>query len=245
MKISDNIYMLEIPSITNPQQLIHPLVINNKDKLLLIDTGYPGQVEEIKKAIEGKELNFNNLVAILLTHQDIDHVGCVNAILSEIPNVQVFASEIEEKYINGTESPTKLAALEKNLDNLPEQAKHLYDKMKNFYGNNKINIDLTLNDGNCIPGFQNITVIDTPGHTPGHISLYIKDNKTLITGDAFVIKDNKLSFTDPSLNFNDEMYIESLKKLSNYDIDTVICYHGGIYNENVNQAIKELSNKEY
>ena len=29
-----------------------------------------------------------------------------------------------------------------------------------------------------------LEVIETPGHMPGHISLYLKDSKTLICGDA-------------------------------------------------------------
>jgi len=35
--------------------------------------------------------------------------------------------------------------------------------------------------------------------------------------------------------------IKSLKKLTEYDIETVICYHGGLYNRDVNQRISELS----
>lgn len=31
--------------------------------------------------------------------------------------------------------------------------------------------------------------------------------------------------------------------LAEYDIETVICYHGGMYDNNVNKAIKELYNK--
>jgi len=48
--------------------------------------------------------------------------------------------------------------------------------------------------------------------------------------------------TDPSINFDTDLIIKSLKKLTEYDIETVICYHGGLYNENANQRILELSN---
>lgn len=245
MKVNEKIYVLKIPSAMNPGEFVYPTVITNKDKLLLIDTANPGQLDDLKKAIKGEGLKFDNLVAILLTHQDIDHVGSAYNIINELPNVQVFSSEIEEKYINGTETPTKLAYLEKNLGNLPEQAKFLYEKMKRFYSCNNVSIDLTLDDGDFIPGFEEVVVIDTKGHTPGHISLYDKESKTLITGDAFIIKDGALAFTSANLNFDDEMYLDSIKKLCNYDVDTVICYHGGVYKSNVNHSIKELSNKEY
>ena len=159
--------------------------------------------------------------------------------------MQVLSSEVEEKYINGSKTPTKLNYLEDNLNDLPKQAKLLYEKMKKFYNCNKINIDLTLSDGYNILGFGNIIVLDTARHTPGHISLYDKESKTLIVGDAFIIKYESLSFTASDLNLNDEMYLKSINKLSNYDINILICYHVGIYNNNVNYNIKKLANKKY
>ena len=245
MKLNNNIYVLKLKSAMNPEEFIYPTLIKNDDKILLIDTGNPGQFGEIKNAIENEGLSFDKLVAIILTHQDIDHVGTAYEIINAIPNVQVLASEVEEKYINGSKTPTKLTYLEDNFNDLPEQAKLLYEKMKKFYNCNKVNIDLTLSDGYTIPGFENIIVLDTAGHTPGHISLYDKESKTLIVGDAFIIKDESLSFTASDLNFNDEMYLTSIRKLCNYDINTVICYHGGVYNNNVNDNIKILANKKY
>jgi hypothetical protein len=35
---------------------------------------------------------------------------------------------------------------------------------------------------------------------------------------------------------------KSLKKLAEYDIEKVICYHGGLYKDKVNQRIEELAN---
>ena len=46
--------------------------------------------------------------------------------------------------------------------------------MKNFYSCNKVKIDEILKDGDLIPGFNEVSVIYTPGHTPGHLSLYIE-----------------------------------------------------------------------
>lgn len=244
MKINNNIYVLKLPSIMNPEEFVYPVVITNKDKMLLVDTGYPGEFNLIKEAIENEGLNFEGLSTIVLTHQDIDHVGTVKKIKDYLPNIIITASEGEEKYINGNETPTKVAALEKNIDYLPAEAKSLYEKMKGFYSRNQLNIDETLKDGQSVPGFSDISVINTPGHTPGHISLYVKGRKILIAGDAFVLENNKLAFTDTKLNYNDEMYVKSLKKLGDYDIKEVICYHGGIYKTNVNESIRELSSKQ-
>jgi hypothetical protein len=39
-----------------------------------------------------------------------------------------------------------------------------------------------------------------------------------------------------------DVAIQSLKKLTQYDIEAVICYHGGLYREDVNRRIAELAN---
>lgn len=114
--------------------------------------------------------------------------------------------------------------------------------MKNFYSCNKVEIDEILKEGDLIPGFNEVSVIYTPGHTPGHLSLYIEREKVLIAGDAFIIKDGNISTTDSDLNFNDEEYYSSLKKIHNYDISEVICYHGGVYKKNINEAIGNIIN---
>ena len=114
--------------------------------------------------------------------------------------------------------------------------------MKNFYSCNKVEIDEILKEEDLIPGFNEVSVIYTPGHTPGHLSLYIEREKVLIAGDAFIIKDGNISTTDSDLNFNDEEYYSSLKKIHNYDIREVICYHGGVYKKNINEAIESIIN---
>ncbi|MFP3381467.1 MBL fold metallo-hydrolase, partial [Bacillus sp. SIMBA_069] len=45
-------------------------------------------------------------------------------------------------------------------------------------------VDYTLIDGQELPFCGGIRVIHTPGHTPGHISLYLKQSKILIAGDS-------------------------------------------------------------
>lgn len=84
-------------------------------------------------------------------------------------------------------------------------------------------------------------VIDTPGHTPGHISLYHMPSKTLIAGDAMTIVDGQLLGPNPLHTFDISVAKESLERLTTYDIDSVICYHGGLYSGDTNSRILELA----
>lgn len=242
MKLNDNIYLLELESMGFSNQPIYPVVLTNENDMILVDTGYPGQIDKIKESFKDNNLDFNKLKSIILTHQDIDHVGCVMDIVKEIPNIKIYSYEVEKDYITGIKTPTKIESLEKVIDTLPEKTKFMYNTMKRFFDNNKINIDKTLKDKDIISEFDNVSVIYTPGHTPGHMCLYIKDINTLIAGDCLINNNNILSTINPSINYDNNLYIESLKKLSNYDIEKVICYHGGLCDTNVNEQIKSLVN---
>ena len=105
----------------------------------------------------------------------------------------------------------------------------------------KSKVDITVDDGEVLPYCGGITVIFTPGHTPGHIGLYLNQYKTLITGDALNVVDGQL--VGPNVEFTPDMNMakKSLGKFTQYDVETVICYHGGIYQENVHDRLLELA----
>ena len=245
MKIENGIYVLEILSHTNGNPtIIYPTLISNNDSLILIDTGFPGVFNQIYDAIEKEGLQFSKLNTIIFTHQDIDHIGNVYDILIKVPgSIKTFSHEEEKVYINGEKTPVKLAKLQSNLESLPDNMKVAYNMLKAGFEKNRVNIDETLVDGQELPYCGGITVIHTPGHTPGHICLYFKQWKILIAGDIFCVNDGILCRESENLNFDNELNVKSIQKLMKYDVEKVICYHGGIYNENVNERIAELVNE--
>jgi len=66
-------------------------------------------------------------------------------------------------------------------------------------------------------GDGSVTILSTPGHTPGHQSLLVKLPKTgavVLSGDAAHFKDNWDNRRVPSINFNKEQTQASMQKLS-------------------------------
>ena len=72
---------------------------------------------------------------------------------------------------------------------------------------------------------------------PGHISLYIRKEKTLISGDALIIKKGKLAIALPEYAVDIKEAQESVRRLLNYDIDRIICYNGGIYDKDIRSSL--------
>ncbi len=244
MKITDGVEMLEISSINvmGKSAMNYPVILWDESTVILVDTGLPGQLPQLRQSFDAAGVDFNSLNKIIITHHDIDHIGNLSAIIKALPGkTAVLAHEAEIPYISGEKVPLKIAALEDKLDILPENMKEFYFKIKGVFPTCTAPVDEALQDGQELLCCGGIKVIFTPGHTLGHICLYLKKSKTLIAGDLLRIVDNNLMKADPSINYDTELSNKSLNKLLEYDIKSVICYHGGFFNDNVNQRIAELA----
>lgn len=242
LKIADGIEMLEISSnIMGSTNNIYPVLMWDDRDMVLIDTGFPGQLEKFQEAVKNIGLSFQRVSKILLTHQDIDHVGSLESMVKALNGkVEVIAHEIEKPYITGEETPIKLAQLEKNKDSLSDDRKDFYGMLKAGFASSKSNVSRTVVDGDVLPYCGGIKVIYTPGHTPGHICFYHRDSKTLIAGDEMNIQDHHLTGPNKIHTYDMGEAVKSLQKFIQYDIQNIVCYHGGLYNDNVNKTLCEL-----
>jgi glyoxylase-like metal-dependent hydrolase (beta-lactamase superfamily II) len=247
MQVANGLEMLEISAaVMGGIDVIHPALIWDEDTAILVDTGYPGLLSKFREAIEKAGVPWNKLNKIIVTHQDLDHIGSLPSILSDSPQaIEVLANEVEKPYIQGEKKLLKITpeTIAKAMASLPDQVPAEWRKAFKAVLENppKSEVNKTVVDGENLPFCGGITIINTPGHTPGHISLYHKRSKTLIAADAMIVVDGQLLRPDPEHTHDMDLAIQSLKKLTQYDIETVICYHGGLYKDRVNQRILELT----
>jgi homoserine dehydrogenase len=106
-------------------------------------------------------------------------------------------------------------------------------------------VDRYVEDNETISDDGDVICIDTPGHMPGHISVYVKSSNTLIAGDAMNVTGHELSGANPLFTFDMEEAANSIKKISNLEIDRIICYHGGEYIIDSQVALKRLALKRF
>ena len=149
------------------------------DNWVLIDTGLKWSASKIKEMSEYLFGEESKPKAIILTHGHFDHVGSV-AKLAEEWNVPVYAHPLEIPYLTGlSDYPPPDATVGGGL----------MASVAFLYPNSSINIWRNIKtlplDGSVpfIPGWN---YLHTPGHAPGHISLFRKSDSVLVAGDAFV-----------------------------------------------------------
>ncbi|WP_100489298.1 MBL fold metallo-hydrolase [Sporolactobacillus pectinivorans] len=246
MKIANGIEALDLTvNMMGRQSALHPTLIWDDNEVILVDTGIPGQLEKIRKAVTSAGASFDKLNKVILTHQDIDHIGSLPEILKGAGRkIEVLAHEEDKPYIEGDKPLIKMnpERMAKMLESLPEEQRQKIQTM--FGARRSAKVDTTITDGEVLPYCGGMTVIFTPGHTPGHISLYHQKSKTLIAGDALVAADGALLPPSPRTTLDMTTALQSIKKFTKYDIDTVICYHGGVFKENVNKRLAELADTQ-
>lgn len=226
---------------------IYPVVIKNDNGLTMVDCGYPMFLSKIEEAFIKNNLDISNLKQIIITHSDHDHMGGLNEVIKKYPNIKVFCSQGQAPYVTGKEKSLRLIQAEEVYKNLSGEAKKIQEGfievIKSVKTVDKVNI---LSDGENIPLCQGTKVIETSGHMPGHISLYIGDNKCLISGDALISEGGHLAIASENFVLDKDEEIKSLKKLLSYEIEEVICYHGGIYkSDNIKRDLINIINNGY
>ncbi len=167
---------------------------------VLIDPGHMRLFDHVKTGLAQIGLEPSDLDLILCTHAHPDHVEAV-------------------QWFNGT--PALFAMNEKDW--------RMFREMGGALG---ANIDLEsyvpdffLEEGDFeIKGLK-LRIIDTPGHSPGSISVYWADRKALFTGDV-IFKDG-LGRTDLP-GGNGTALKESIKRLSGFDAEYLLSGHGGV-----------------
>jgi glyoxylase-like metal-dependent hydrolase (beta-lactamase superfamily II) len=212
------------------KQTIHPVIIFSGDEIILIDCGYPGFLSVMEREIQNIGVDCNTINKIIITHQDHDHMGSLADFIDKYPQIQVITSNSEVSYVSGNKKSLRLLQAEELQKILPEDQKEFGEQFCEILRNVRpCKVDITVNDGDFIDINGECEVIATPGHTPGHISLYLKKIKTIITGDAAVLENNKLVIANPQFTLDIKQAENSLEKMLSFDADTFICYHGGIY----------------
>ncbi|NQX58536.1 MBL fold metallo-hydrolase [Paenibacillus qinlingensis] len=246
MQISDGLYSVDLSvSLMGRINVIHLALFADELGAILVDTGYPGTLPLLHKAFEDIGVVASTLDSIIITHQDIDHIGGLPSLLEDSSHpLEVFASELEKPYIQGDKMLIKVtpASIERAVANLPADTSPEWRDAfrRNLENPPKAPVDTILEDGQVIDRCGGIVVILTPGHTPGHMSLYHIKSKTLIAADSMVVAEGELQGPIPAYCSDYPLALQSLRKYLQFDIEKVLCYHGGLITDNANRRIAEI-----
>lgn len=188
---------MDIEKMSNNLLQVNTYFLIDNEKCLLIDPG-----SNHKKIIDIINKKYLNLVGIVLTHAHFDHFIACNT-LNETFNVPLYVHKLSvpslydpNLNISGFFSAIQNLILNKNIEviEINEQTKNI----ETF----------------------NVDIFHTPGHSPGSISLYFKNEKAVFSGDALF--KNSIGRTD-FINCDEKKLIKNIKnKLFKLPDDTIV-----------------------
>src|SRR5215218_2278673 len=232
MRIADGVYVLPIPR--SPQEresfLNLTLIVDEHNGTTLVDAGLPDQTETIGSALVEAGIGVRDLRRIIFTHQDLDHIGSGAALVRE-SGARVLAHPADAPHIEGKQRLLKFTP--EMLERRP-QMREVLERLE------PVGVDEQVENGSRLDLAGGTRVIFTPGHTPGHISLYLEGSKILIAGDAVTAEGGYLNGPNPSATLDMRTAIQSVKRLADLDIDTIVCYHGGVVSEDANGQLRRV-----
>lgn len=220
--------------------VVHPTLVRGDGAVLLCDAGYPGQAVQIERELRAHGCGIEDLTGIILTHHDHDHVGSLAALRESSGGVTVIADGFEADMIDGTKPAMRLLQAETYNERLAGEERERGDQFSDYLRTIEpcaVDRRLEEKDEWIVPGLR---IVRTPGHTPGHLSLYLVDTKVLVAGDAVALDEDRLVIPNPEFAMDMHQCIESVKAIRELEVERIVCYHGGVVEGDIPRRLDEL-----
>ncbi len=238
-----NIYAMFIPLPNNPLKSLNCYVVKTKERNLIIDTGFnmPECYEVLVNGLKELEIDIDK-TDLFLTHLHADHTGLASAIMKDDSTIYMSRTDYEYILRNLNNEYWESMDISYLMEGFGEEELR---KIRSVNPSKVFNItkifDAVIVEDNTKfnIGEYEFTCVFTPGHTPGHMCLYMEKEKILFSGDhiLFDISPNITRWKDVDNALAD--YLNSLEKIKKFDIRLTLPGHRD-NNMDVYERIEQL-----
>jgi len=170
------------PSVTViPTLIANAYLVGDRQTWVLVDACTPGNAHRIQSAVRKRFGPASRPCAILLTHGHFDHAGSAAA-LADAWGVRIYAHTAEIPYLTGQSHYPPFNLISPGF----------FTRIARFFPTSTVDLGTrleVLHPNQPVPGLPHWEVIETPGHTPGHVALYRRKDRVILAGDAVTTMD--------------------------------------------------------
>ena len=210
-----DVYRITMPMLPRSVATTNAYLVHGPAGWLLVDPGAANEIAlgSLLRAVDHLGARISD---VYLTHEHADHSGLVAPCLGELRLVRGAASFAPSRIVERMTAagfPVDEVALyaSMQLRACPSEVPELPSLQVNH------------GDQLTLAGL-NAQVIATPGHTDGHICLYLPDARLLFSGDHVLFELPPALFAEAGDPVSS--YFESLQRVAELDVETVLPGHG-------------------
>ena len=244
-EVLPDIFKIAVTLPNNPLRELNAYLVRGTGRNLLIDNGFNTKesAADLYAALEALEVDLA-ATDFFLTHLHSDHNGLTHGLIRS-PESKIMCSRVDGERINRfITDETYWCAMLQGLvrHGFPEGEMRLLAETHpgKIYASPKP-LDITcVRDGDTVScGRYAFTVVEVPGHTPGHVSLYEAATRTYVAGDHILgsISPNITRWDGVDDSLGD--YLASLDKVAALQIDRTLPGHRGLVADTAGR-IREL-----
>ena len=213
MKVIEDVYIV-------PGVIANSYILVGTDGLTMIDTGLPFSQKSILRYMASNGWSAREIKRILITHADLDHYGCLAALQKE-SGACTYASPIEARAIAKGQSSRPI-----NLSRNTTFQRLLIAFFTQIMKATPVQVEESLTEGQILPVLGGLQVIETPGHSPNHISFFAPSLQVLFCGDSMRSDDKGLHTSRSRNNWDQERANASVRKQAGLGAQIICPGHG-------------------
>lgn len=225
-----DVFEVRVPFVNISTNDTNCYIVRDGDDALVVDTGAPSDegFAILEDALD--ELNVDRArLRFFLTHLHLDHAGLVDRIA--LPGARLYVSPVDFEAVRASRAASsydaaRRAFMAEGVSPSDASGYARYAVEPRLFDASRLELVATCEGDVVEVGRWRLRAVETPGHTPGHLSLYEPQSRILFGGDhvLFVISPSIPLF--PGGEDGLQAYLDSLAKVRRLGCKKLFVSHG-------------------
>lgn len=222
--------------------LVNWYLVEDGGRVTIVDCGAPAYYAQLDRGLALLDRNRGHIDAIVLTHGHDDHIGFAEQARTEL-GVPVYVHEADKELATTRKATGKNEKPMTSYLRFPHAYK-LITHLMSAGGVPKPPQEVsTFRDGDELDVPGKPRVVHTPGHTAGHVVLFLESRGVLLMGDLLCTLNPLTGKRGPQLlpqafNRSSATMLDSLSTIEQLDAPTLAFGHGDPWTQGADSAVR-------